>query len=141
VVALFEKVASDGWCGSTDFEAAFKLILKEAVKFKVAPADMPKMLLVLSDMQFNQGVQHGSETMLEAMKREYAKAGYAMPKVCYWNLNASYGNFPSVANEGGVALVSGFSPKVLESVLAAKDFSPASVMNEAIKPFIQMLNK
>jgi hypothetical protein len=40
-----------------------------------------------------------------------------------------------------VALVSGFSPKVLESVLAAKDFSPASVMNEAIAPFIKMLNK
>lgn len=141
VCKLFDKVRDDGWCGSTDFEAAFKLILKEAVKFKVAPEDMPKMLLVLSDMQFNQGVVHGSETMLEAMKREYKKAGYDMPKVCYWNLNASYSNFPTVANENGVALVSGFSPKVLESVLAAKDFSPASVMNEAIAPFIKMLNK
>ena len=141
VVSLWEAVRADGWCGNTNFEAAFKLILKEAKQYNVAPADMPKMLLVLSDMQFDQGVKHGSETMLEAMKREYKAAGYDMPKVCYWNLNGEYENFPTVTSEKGVALVSGFAPKVLESVLAAKEFNPADVMNEALKPFLAMLNK
>lgn len=140
VVSLWDQVRSDGWCGTTNFEAAFKCILTEAKKHKVPAADMPSMLLVLSDMQFNQGVRGASETMLEAMKREYKAAGYTMPKIVYWNLNASYDNFPTVANEKGVCLVSGFSPKVLESVLKSKEFSPADVMNEAVAPFVKMLD-
>lgn len=141
VVSLWEKVASDGWCGSTNLEAAFTLILKEAVKCNVAPDSMPKMLLILSDMQFNEGTEGCDTTMLEAMQRMYKAAGYNMPKICYWNLNASYGNFPSVNSSKGVCLVSGFSPKVLEAVLRSKEFSAESVMLEAIDPFIKMLEK
>jgi hypothetical protein len=134
---LFSFVGKMNWGMNTNFDKAFMTILAEARKYNVAPADMPKMLLVLSDMQFDQGVR--GNTAHETMKQEFARYGYTMPKVVYWNLNASYGNFPTMGSESNVALVSGFSPKVLEAVLQSKEFGPESVMNEAIAPFIKML--
>ena len=136
---LFGFVGSMAWGMNTNFDKAFKAILAEAVKFKVAAADMPSMLLVLSDMQFDQSSR--GTTNHDTMKAEFARNGYKMPKVCYWNLNASNGSFPTMGSEKNVALVSGFSPKVLEAVLSAKEFSPESVMNEAIQPFVKMLDK
>jgi hypothetical protein len=138
---LFDFTANMDWGGSTNFEAAFKNLLAEAKKFKVRAEDMPKMLLVLSDMQFNQGVHNADETLLEAMKREYKASGYEMPKVCYWNLNGAYGNFPTVNSENGICMVSGFSPKVLESVLKSKSFTATDVMMEAVAPFVKMLDQ
>jgi hypothetical protein len=41
-----------------------------------------------------------------------------MPKVIFWNLNDEYGNVPVSFKENGTALVSGFSPSILKTVLA-----------------------
>lgn len=52
-----------------------------------------------------------------------------MPKICYWNLNASgKGNIPVKFNENGTLLVSGFSPSLLKSLLAGNDLTPESMM-------------
>jgi hypothetical protein len=136
---LFSFVERMDWGGSTNFEAVFKLVLAEAKRAKAKPEDMPKMLLVLSDMQFNPSSRGG--TLHDTMRAAYEEAGYAMPAVVYWNLNASHGNVPTMGNKNGVAMVSGFSPKVLESVLAAKTITPVTIMEEAIAPFVKMLEK
>ena len=46
--------------------------------------------------------------------------------------NARMGNVPVTQNQENVALVSGFSPNLLKSVLAAKNFTPVGVMLETI---------
>ena len=58
----------------------------------------------------------------------YAEAGYKMPKVVYWNLNARNDNFPVQFDKQGTALVSGFNPSLLTNLLAGKDLSPLSMM-------------
>merc|ERR1711916_367085 len=40
------------WGGSTDFAAVFRLILNRAKQFKLADKDLPKQIIVLSDMEF-----------------------------------------------------------------------------------------
>ncbi len=115
------------WGGSTNFESAFTLILDTAVKYNISAEDMPTLLLVLSDMEFNQASKW-DEVMVERIKRMYADAGYAMPHLVFWNLSGRVGNSPATAHDKNVALVSGFSPSIMTSVLSAKDFSPRSVM-------------
>jgi hypothetical protein len=67
------------------------------------------------------------------IEREYSKAGYVMPKLVYWNLHSrSDANKPVKFDKNGTALVSGFSPSLLTSLLAGKELSPYSMMMQVI---------
>jgi hypothetical protein len=93
---------------------------------------MPKMVLILSDMQFDQCVKHDDSAM-EMIERKYKDAGYEVPSVVFWNLNAS-DNVPVKADKSGAALVSGFSPSIMASLLGADpaEFSPEGIMRKTI---------
>ena len=93
---------------------------------------MPKMLLILSDMQFNQCVRHDDSAM-EMIERKYRDAGYEMPAVVFWNLNSN-DNVPVKSDKSGVALVSGFSPSIMTSLLSAdpQEFTPEGMMMKTI---------
>lgn len=127
------QMNSSEWGMNTDLIAAFRHILKLATANDVPQADMPSVVLILSDMQFDQCARFDDSAM-ESIKRQYATAGYNVPVVVFWNLNASYGNAPVTFSEKGVALVSGFSPAIMKAVLAA-DFdtlSPESIVRDAV---------
>jgi hypothetical protein len=66
--------------------------------------------------------------------RKYKLAGYELPKVVFWNLNAAYGNSPVKFNKAGVALVSGFSPAVAQGMLSGNmdDFTPEAIMLKTV---------
>ena len=66
------------------------------------------------------------------MKEEYEKAGYELPKIVFWNLDAHFGT-PARCSDDSVAMVSGFSPSIMKAILNAKEFNPISVMMEALK--------
>jgi hypothetical protein len=117
---------------STNVEGAFKEVLRVAVRNKVVPAEMPKYILLLSDMEFNTATGGANVKLYDQFKNDFAAAGYELPKVVFWNLNARSGNVPVKFDEAGTALVSGFSPAILKSILSAKAFSPEGIMLEAI---------
>lgn len=126
---LAQKMAqmnSSDWGMSTDLHAAFNEILRIAVKGKVADADMPKTLLILSDMQFNQCVRF-DDSAHQMIVRKYAEAGYTVPNIVFWNLN-SHENVPVKFDKRGTALVSGFSPAVMKGVLSGTDMTPYGIM-------------
>lgn len=129
ITARATNLAGAQWGGSTDINKAFKLILDTAVSNKVSADEMPKMLLILSDMEFDHA---GKLTNMQALRKMYADAGYEMPKVVFWNLNSRTQNVPVRYNEKGVALVSGFSPAILKYILAAEDFSPKQIMLDTV---------
>ena len=119
---------------STNFDAAYRMILDTAVRNKVPQEDMPTMLLILSDMQFNSGYSYvHTTTAHQRLTRLFKEAGYEIPKLVYWNLNATYGNSPITMHDSGACLVSGFSPSILTAVMRAKVFDPYNVMLEAVK--------
>ena len=120
----------------TNIESAFRSILKVAVDNRVAAEDMPKYLLVLSDMEFNPAYMGGNSVgAWELATKMFEAAGYQLPKLVWWNLNArpdATGNSPVRFDQRGTAMVSGFSPSIMKSILAAKNFSPRDVMLETI---------
>ncbi len=123
------------WGMNTDFEAAYRLILDSAVKYDVDKDSMPTMLLVLSDMQFDESQDSRSgqfKTHYSWMAEEYEKAGYKLPKIVFWNLDAHFGTQARCSDEN-VAMVSGFSPSIMKAILNAEEFNPISVMMEALK--------
>lgn len=132
VKAVFDYNGND-WDGSTNLHAAIELILETAVKAKLPAADMPQILLILSDMQFNHCAQY-DDRAIDMIARKYEAAGYSIPRVVFWNLRDVPGNKPVTVDERGVAMVSGFSPAIMKTVLSAdlEQFTPLGMVLKTI---------
>lgn len=127
--SLSEKMAqmnSSDWGMNTNLHAAFEEILRIAVKGGVAESDMPKTLLILSDMQFDRCVSF-DDSAHQMIVRKYKDAGYDVPNIVFWNLN-SKDNVPVKFDKRGTALVSGFSPAVMKGILGGADMTPYGIM-------------
>jgi len=132
VVQKAQQMVKSSWDMSTDLHKALDKILSTAVAGKVPQSEMPQMLLILSDMQFNQCVHH-DDTALGMIKRKYSEAGYDAPAIVFWNINAK-DNVPVKHDKSGVALVSGFSPAIVKSVLSTDmdQFTPEGIMLKTV---------
>ena len=106
----------------TNIEATFNLILRTAVNNHMAQEDMPKNILIISDMEFNAatGYQRINETLFTTIANKYAAYGYQLPRLVFWNVNSRTGTIPVKQNELGVALVSGFSVNIVNMVMSNK---------------------
>jgi hypothetical protein len=139
LVDRLSQLKSADWAMSTDLQKAFKLILDQAVKHDVPVDEMPTKLLILSDMEFNEATSSSWErvsvwnpTAQQMIKGMYEEAGYEMPDIVYWNIQSRNDNCPTSFDESGTALVSGFSPSIMRSILSCKNITPYKIMMETI---------
>ena len=132
IVDKVTQMSKSDWEMSTNLHAAMDKILSVAVKGNVPASDMPKMLLILSDMQFDQCARYDDSAM-EMIERKFEASGYSMPQIVFWNLNSS-DNVPVKSDKSGAALVSGFSPSIMTSLLAADldQFTPEGIMLKTV---------
>lgn len=156
---VLDFVKNIDWGGSTNLQKTYELVLDSAKKLHCDQDDMPEYLMILSDMQFNTAIGNGTngyyvgrevvtnpryaETLYGDMQKKFAAAGYKMPKVIFWNLNAEFNNQPVASFQADTALIGGFSPNIIKAVLSCEDvvITPESIMENAIAPFIEMLQK
>ena len=127
------------WGMNTDLKATFELILDQAVKHNVPLSEMPTKVLVLSDMEFDEAigsrmydVSDWNPTAQEMIKGMYEEAGYEMPGIVYWNIQSRQDNVPTRFDEMGTALVSGFSPSIMKSILSCEELTPYKMMMETV---------
>jgi hypothetical protein len=130
----FGREHGRGWVGSTNLYSAFNLLLNTANFLNVTSDQMPNVLLIISDMQFNQGVSNEFKTEMQGMLQMWSDAGYELPKVVYWN-TAGYAGSPADVFTPNTGLVSGFSPSILNAVFRGTDFSPLGIMESAISKY------
>ena len=132
ILQKIEQMSRSEWEMNTNLNKAIQKVLDVAVNSNVPAEEMPKVLLILSDMQFDQCARHDDSAM-QMIERKYAEAGYTVPQIVFWNLNA-HDNVPVQFNKKGVALVSGFSPSIVKGVLAADldNFTPEAIMLKTI---------
>lgn len=132
IVQKVNQMVSSNWGMKTNLIGAVTKILDVAVEGAVPQEEMPKILLIMSDMQFDQCARF-DDSAIAAIQRQYESAGYKMPQIVFWNINA-YGNSPVSSNHANVALVSGFSPSIVKSILAADvdDFTPHGIMMKTV---------
>ena len=131
LLSKLAQLQKSDWDMNTNLNAAFNEVLRVAVSGKVDAKDMPRYILIMSDMQFDACARHDDSAM-QMIERKFADAGYTVPNIVFWNLNARAGQSPVKFDKKGTALVSGFSPAILQSILAAEDLDPVSVMIKTI---------
>jgi len=136
----------------TNIEAVFELILQTAINTSMSQEDIPKNILILSDMEFNGCATSNSgrgikKTLFDNITDKYASHGYKLPRLVFWNICSRTGTIPLKTNDLGVALVSGFSVNICKMVLS-NELDPYKCLIEqlsteryqpigdAVKPFI-----
>lgn len=129
----FNQLISSDWGMSTDLSAVFNLILEQAKKHGVPQKDMPTMILILSDMEFDEATEGtNSVKAFDMIRSKYDKAGYDLPKLIFWNIQSRGKNLPVSFDTTGTALISGFSPSILKSVLKSEQISPINILRNTI---------
>ena len=118
------RIYETNLCENTDIEKTFDLVLHTAINNHLRQNQLPETLIVISDMQFD--AQRGyygyrGKSLMENIEDKWNNAGYKMPKLIYWNVNAATGggNIP-MKDKDGVTYVSGASPSIFTSILTGK---------------------
>ena len=129
-----ERCYCEDDCSNTDIEATMRLILNTAVKNHCSQEDMPKNIIIISDMQFDSGRWgfHWNSTLFEDIAKEYESYGYKLPKICFWNVcSRNITSIPMQKNELGLVLCSGFSVTNIKMFMSGK-FDPYEILLEQI---------
>ena len=124
-ISSFNEVAN------TNIEAVFKLILRAAVQNHIPQEELPEAIYLISDMEFDQCVSHAGRTNFENAKELFARYGYKLPTVVFWNVQSRNRQQPVTMNEQGAVLVSGCTPRLFSMALKG-DVDPWGFMMETI---------
>ena len=128
------RISQADWGGSTNIEAVFDTMLRIAKTNHVSQNDIPKSVIIVSDMEFNACVGGNSritdrygyfryggadETLFETIEKRWIAAGYEMPNLIFWNVQARQDNIPMLG-QSRISFVSGFSPSIFETIMSGK---------------------
>ena len=122
---------------NTNIEAVFHLLARAYATGNVRNAEMPKNVLILSDMQFDaaRDVDETREVLFDTIKRNWKIVTgnrVQMPKLIFWNLDSRVHNtIPLTEDENGLILMSGFSKNLLSMALSGQ-FDPFQALIEIL---------
>ena len=106
-------------CSNTDIYKTMMLVLNTAKKNDMTQEDMPKMIVICSDMQFDGRANNLNRSLFDKISKEYEDAGYKLPRICFWNLSGHLnGTIPMQQNDLGLILCSGFSVQILKMFMS-----------------------
>ena len=110
-----KQVAAAGVGYSTNLEKAFMAILNTATYYKVPKSQMPKALIVVSDMEIDKYMRPGRHwDFLDVMRQRFANYGYTLPRIILWNVNARKDTVLSQSED--ILFVSGQSASVFKQL-------------------------
>lgn len=142
---------------NTNIEAVFDLLLAMAECEDVPREELPKQVLIISDMEFDEATASGypwekkrkpvNDTLFARIAEKYEAAGYQMPRLIFWNVCGRTDTIPMVNNGEGLCLLSGFSQNAMkitadqtkkepyEALLQVLDSPRYQAIDDAILPW------
>lgn len=123
------RIYQTNLCENTDLEATFDMLLNTAIQNRCSQADLPDSIIVISDMEIDDARSgwgwHRTnssltppKTMMENMRIKWARAGYELPKLIYWNVQARQDTI--LDDDPDVTYVSGASPVIFQQIVSGK---------------------
>ena len=119
--------------GSTNIERAFDLVLDVAIEEKLTQEELPNRITIITDMEFDMAAggyryaysnKFDKKSLMRKIRDKFEKAGYEMPKLVFWNVNARNAQFPMTMDDNGIQFVSGHSQSIFEAVAKGEMLDP-----------------
>lgn len=128
---IINNLNYSGWGMNTNCEAAFNLILRTAIENNVPTEEMPKSLIIISDMEFDYtGTRQW--TFYNQMKAKFASHGYEIPQIVWWNVNSRNDVFHADKNCKGVIICSGQGTGTFKNLINSIGMTPTEYMLKTI---------
>lgn len=125
------NVSRARWSMSTDLKAAFDKVLEIAEDNHIPQDEMPKAIVVISDMEID-CCGNREWSFYDKMAAKFAKHGYAIPNIIFWNVNSRHDVFHADSSRKGVQLASGQSVTVFKQILQNLGYNPVEAMENTI---------
>lgn len=125
------NVSRANWDMNTDLKAAFDRVLEIAEDNHVPQDEMPKAIIVISDMEIDCCGNH-EWSFYDKMAAKFAKHGYVIPNIIFWNVNSRHDVFHADSSRKGVQLASGQSVTVFKQILQNLGYNPVEAMENII---------
>lgn len=119
------------WQMNTDLQAAFNKVLSIAVKNNIPREEMPKAIVVVSDMEID-SCGNRQWTFYDKIVAKFAENGYQIPNIIFWNVNSRHDVFHADHDRKGVQLASGQSVTVFKQILQNLGYNPVEAMENTI---------
>lgn len=123
-----KNAANEKWGANTNIEFAFNLVLDVAIKNNVPCEDMPKAIVIISDMEFDECSYTEDWSFYDAMKNKFESKGYKIPNIIFWNVSSRQNIFHASSDCVGVQLASGQSASVFKSIIECIGLDPYEAM-------------
>lgn len=118
------------WGMNTNIERTFDALLQAAINAREDKENIPKVIYIISDMEFDYCASGADETAFENARRKWAAAGFDLPTVVFWNVESRSNNTPATKFDTNVALISGSSQSAFRFAFEGK--TPLDLMHEVI---------
>lgn len=127
-------------CSNTDIESVFNLVLNTAINNKLSQEDLPKNLIIISDMEFDMAMDGSTDQALfDMLSERFKEHGYTIPRLIFWNVNSRTGTIPMTHNSNGLVLVSGFSKTIVEMILT-EELDPYKALIKILDPMYPQID-
>ena len=128
-ISGIESIVAD-----TNLEKAFELILEVALENHVPQEELPKALIIITDMQFNSCITDSRQTatFYTKMKDKFSAEGYKLPNVIFWNVSQRRETYQNKADAPNVFLVSGHSPSTFRHITNITAKTPEELMYDIL---------
>lgn len=126
---------------NTDIDKAFELLLETAKNSNIPEEEMPTHIIIISDMEFDNGVYSNGGTNFSGWKKAFKESGYKLPKIIFWNVSGNVMGTPTTKFENDVAMINGFSTSVFENILNLENLTPENVMLTKLEKYLNMIQK
>lgn len=139
---ILEKVHSiRSIIDNTDVDKVFELLLKSMKDSNSTQEDLPSHIIIISDMEFDEGVYSKGGTNFNGWKKAFKDEGFELPKIIFWNVAGRTNGFPVAKNDNDCIMVSGFSTNILENIFNLEEFNSLEQMLAVLKKYIPLVNK
>lgn len=123
------NISMADWDMNTNVEAVFDVLLS-AGTLSGDKESIPRVIYIISDMEFDQCATGADETAFENARRKWNEAGLELPTVVFWNVDARSDNLPATKFDRNVVLISGSNQNAFRFAMEGK--SPEELMHEVI---------
>lgn len=128
LLKCIKEAHRSNWGFNTNLDATFKLIHDIAKKTN----DVPKAIVIISDMQIDEAAPN-SDIITNKWQKKFEEINLIMPKLIYWNVNASKATFLAKADDK-VSFISGYG-------IAAFKHLPDLIKYSAVEAMYLILNQ
>lgn len=123
---------------STNLYSAFEKVLEVAKEQNVSKEDMPKTLVVVTDMEFDMGWYSGDSyhygnfevgnKKVAKLRKMFEDSGYDLPQLVFWNVLSTQSLYQVDANTENTSLVSGYANSNVDAILTGEIQTPIETL-------------